>query len=44
VPEGNRHAEQPDIPGRFGAPHQGTKTTFDAKYDKVHDLLATDAS
>lgn len=42
VPPGNRHAEQPDIPGASVRRTKGTKTTFDRKYEKVRDLLATD--
>jgi hypothetical protein len=42
VPPGNRHAEQPDIPGASVRRTKGTKTSFDRKYDKVHELLATD--
>ena len=42
VPAGNRHAEQPDIPGASVRRTKGTKSSFDLKYEKVHDLLATD--
>jgi hypothetical protein len=42
VPEGNRHAEQPKVPGASARRTKAGKTTFDAKYDKVRDLLATD--
>lgn len=42
VPPGNRHAEQPDIPGASVRRTKGTKTTFDLKYEKVYDLLSTD--
>ncbi len=42
VPPGNRHAEQPDIPGASVRRTKGTKTTFDVKYEKVYDLLSTD--
>jgi hypothetical protein len=42
VPPGNRHAEQPDIPGASVRRTKGTKTTFDRKYEKVRELLATD--
>lgn len=42
VPAGNRHAEQPDIPGASIRRTKGTKSTFDLKYEKVHELLATD--
>jgi len=42
VPPGNRNAEQPDIPGASVRRTKGTKSSFDRKYDKVHDLLASD--
>ncbi|MGX9988090.1 DUF1402 family protein [Rhizobium sp. Z1P35] len=42
VPAGNRHAEQPDIPGASIRRTKGTKSSFDLKYEKVHELLATD--
>jgi hypothetical protein len=42
VPAGNRHAEQPDIPGASKRRTKAGRTTFDDKYDKVRDLLATD--
>ncbi|WP_454852975.1 DUF1402 family protein [Rhizobium binxianense] len=42
VPPGNRHVEQPDVPGASVRRTKGTKTTFDRKYEKVHELLATD--
>ncbi|WP_431322726.1 DUF1402 family protein [Rhizobium sp. YTU87027] len=42
VPPGNRHAEQPDVPGASVRRTKGTKTSFDRKYEKVHDLLASD--
>lgn len=42
VPPGNRHVEQPDVPGASVRRTKGTKTTFDRKYEKVRDLLATD--
>nr|WP_245355282.1 DUF1402 family protein [Rhizobium leguminosarum] len=42
VPAGNRHAEQPDIPGASVRRTKGTKSSFDLKYEKVHELLATD--
>lgn len=42
VPEGNRHAEQPQVPGASARRTKAGKTTFDAKYDKVRELLATD--
>ncbi|MBY5736973.1 DUF1402 family protein [Rhizobium leguminosarum] len=42
VPAGNRYAEQPDIPGASIRRTKGTKSSFDLKYEKVHELLATD--
>ncbi|MBY4608621.1 DUF1402 family protein [Rhizobium sp. 9T] len=42
VPAGNRHVEQPDIPGASVRRTKGTKSSFDLKYEKVHELLATD--
>ncbi|MEH2697375.1 MULTISPECIES: DUF1402 family protein [Rhizobium] len=42
VPADNRHAEQPDIPGASIRRTKGTKSSFDLKYEKVHELLATD--
>ncbi len=42
VPEGNRHAEQPAIPGASVRRTKAGKTTFDLKYEKVRDLLASD--
>jgi hypothetical protein len=42
VPPGNRNAEQPDIPGASSRRTKAGHTTFDAKYAKVRDLLASD--
>ncbi|WP_147181541.1 DUF1402 family protein [Ciceribacter naphthalenivorans] len=42
VPAGNRHTEQPAIPGASVRRTQAGKTTFDLKYEKVRDLLASD--
>jgi hypothetical protein len=42
VPEGNRHAEQPPIPGGSKRRTKAGKTTFDRKYEKVVKLLARD--
>lgn len=42
VPAGNRHVEQPAIPGASAKRTKAGKTTFDLKYDKVIELLATD--
>jgi Protein of unknown function (DUF1402) len=42
VPPGNRHAEQPPIPGASTRRTSAGKTTFDLKYEKVRDLLASD--
>lgn len=43
-PPGNRHAEQPAIPGWSVARTRETRSTFEKKYDKIRDLLASDAS
>nr|WP_210318972.1 DUF1402 family protein [Rhizobium paranaense] len=43
VPPGNRNAEQPPIPGASVRRTKGTNSTFERKYQKVHELLATDA-
>ena len=42
VPPGNRHAEQPAIPGASVRRTRAGKTTFDEKYEKIRDLLASD--
>jgi len=42
VPEGNRHAEQPKIPGASVRRTRAGRTTFDDKYDKIKDLLSND--
>lgn len=42
VPPGNRHAEQPPIPGASVRRTKAGKTTFDLKYEKIRDLLASD--
>ncbi|MCB1447091.1 MAG: DUF1402 family protein [Rhizobiaceae bacterium] len=42
VPEGNRHAEQPAVPGASKRRTKAGKTTFDRKYEKVVKLLARD--
>ncbi len=42
VPEGNRSASQPKIPGASYRRTSAGKTTFDLKYEKVRDLLAED--
>jgi hypothetical protein len=43
VPPGNRHMEQPPIPGASSRRTQATNTTFQAKYRKVYALLQNDA-
>lgn len=43
VPKGNRSVRQPDIPGASKRRTQATKSTFDAKYEKIRDLIADDA-
>lgn len=42
VPEGNRNTVQPKIPGASVRRTRAGRTTFDDKYDKIRDLLATD--
>ena len=42
VPAGNRHSEQPDIPGGSARRTKALKTTFDAKYRKILALLQSD--
>lgn len=42
VPPGNRNAEQPKIPAGSVKRTRSGKTTFDAKYEKIRDLLARD--
>ncbi|MCA1368753.1 DUF1402 family protein [Bradyrhizobium sp. BRP14] len=42
VPEGNRHLEQPRVPGASVRRTKAGRTSFDAKFEKVRDLLATD--
>ncbi len=44
VPAGNRHAEQPDIPGGSRSRTQATRSSFDAKYEKIRLLLAENRS
>ncbi len=43
VPPGNRHAEQPDIPGASSRRTKAGHTTFARKYQKVRELLANDS-
>ncbi|MGE0501195.1 MAG: DUF1402 family protein [Rhizobiaceae bacterium] len=42
VPPGNRHAEQPAIPGASAKRTDALKTTYEAKYRKVLRLLSRD--
>ncbi|KQV35880.1 hypothetical protein ASE37_11885 [Rhizobium sp. Root268] len=42
MPEGNRNVEQPNVPGASVRRTKAGKTSFDAKYEKVHRLLASD--
>lgn len=41
VPPGNRHAEQPAIPSGAVRRTDETRSTFEAKYEKIRNLLAT---
>ncbi|OBZ93552.1 hypothetical protein ADU59_20080 [Pararhizobium polonicum] len=42
VPAGNRYQEQPNVPGASLRRTKAGKTSFDAKYEKVRNLLASD--
>lgn len=42
VPAGNRNVEQPKIPGASVRRTRAGRTTFDDKYDKIRELLASD--
>jgi len=42
VPEGNRNTVQPKVPGASVRRTRAGRTTFDDKYEKIRDLLATD--
>ncbi|POH27405.1 hypothetical protein ATY30_24190 [Sinorhizobium americanum] len=42
VPKGNRHVEQPRVPGASLRRTKAGRTSFDAKYEKVRELLAND--
>ena len=42
VPPGNRNAEQPPIPGGSKRRTKQLRTTFDAKYRRIRDLIAND--
>nr|WP_174235762.1 DUF1402 family protein [Pseudohoeflea suaedae] len=42
VPAGNRNVEQPAIPGASKRRTQALKSTFEQKYEKIRDLIATD--
>ncbi|TDK30420.1 DUF1402 family protein [Rhizobium deserti] len=42
VPEGNRNTVQPKVPGASVRRTRAGKTTFDEKYEKIRDLLASD--
>jgi hypothetical protein len=42
VPAGNRHAEQPRVPGASAKRTHAGKTSFEAKYRKVYALLKRD--
>jgi hypothetical protein len=42
VPVGNRHIEQPSVPGASAKRTQAGKTSFEAKYRKVYALLERD--
>ncbi|MCU0790698.1 MAG: DUF1402 family protein [Nitratireductor sp.] len=42
VPPGNRNAEQPQVPAAAVTRTKKTKSTFEAKYEKIRDLIARD--
>ncbi|MBN7777154.1 DUF1402 family protein [Nitratireductor aquimarinus] len=42
VPEGNRNAKQPPVPGVSAKRTKSAQTTYEAKYGKVYQLLKTD--
>ena len=44
VPPGNRHAEQPAIPYGAVSRTRATNGSFQAKYEKIRDLIARDRS
>lgn len=44
VPPGNQNAEQPAIPGASAKRTRELSTTYDKKYQKIYDLLKSDAS
>lgn len=44
VPEGNRNAEQPAVPGASKKRTRAGDTTYGAKYAKVHQLLKNDSA
>jgi len=44
VPEGNRNREQPPVPFGSASRTQALKTTYEAKYRRVLDLLRKDAA
>lgn len=42
VPPGNRHPDQPDVPGASATRTKASKTSYEAKYRKVYALLKND--
>ena len=44
VPPGNRNVSQPEIPAASKRRTQATKSSFDAKYERIRDLIADDKS
>ncbi|UUP17590.1 DUF1402 family protein [Nitratireductor thuwali] len=44
VPPGNRHEEQPPVPGASASRTSAGKTTFEAKYKRVYQLLKNDVA
>lgn len=43
VPPGNRNVEQPDIPGASVRRTKATKSSFQAKYERIRDLIDRDS-
>lgn len=42
VPPGNQNPEQPEVPGASARRTEALKTSYDAKYQRVYDLLRRD--
>jgi hypothetical protein len=44
VPDGNRHVEQPPVPGASASRTRALRTTYDQKYRKIFALLKNDGA